>query len=66
MRGIRIKLSVFEYDVLRAVLLEAITEPTTAPMVKIAMNNILKQFQTKKAAAKIRAEKKGGLVSIHY
>ena len=57
MRGIRIKLSVFEFDVLKELLQSRIkqgnlVDPNKSSIVVIALSNILKQFQTKMDKAK--------------
>ena len=53
MRGIRIKLSVFEFDVLKGIIQEAL--PGLNAMQQIAARNILKQFQTKMDKAEGKA-----------
>jgi len=47
MRGIIIKLSVFEYDLIRSILLDMITDLEEDQIIRTACKNILKQFEKK-------------------
>jgi len=61
MRGIRIKLSVFEFDVLKDLLESRIKQgslidPNKSSIVVVALKNILSQFETKLNKANERKE----------
>lgn len=67
MRGIRIKLSVFEFDTLKAILLDRLKLVKDDEIVKQAIANILNQFQRKiDRANQRRTIRKGGICVEHY